>query len=109
MIWVARAELAAKLNVTFTPGCAASNCWPSVVKASFSDEAANTVMDPDSAGDEEVLAVGVAGLPELLLDPHPATADAAIPAAIRVMAVRRTENSCTQVSPGEISGSRGSR
>ena len=53
VIWVARAELAAKLKVTFTPGWAASNCWPSVVKDSVSDAAARTVMSPESEGDAE--------------------------------------------------------
>jgi len=93
MICVARAELAPKLNVTFTPGWAASNWLPMVVKASFSDEAANTVIDPDSDADAVAVAVGDAELPELPLDPQPATADAVIPAAMRVMAVRRIAHS----------------
>ena len=50
---MARAELAAKLKVTFTPGWAASNCWPSVVNDSVSDAAAKTVMSPESEGDAE--------------------------------------------------------
>ena len=48
VICVARAELAPKLNVTFTPGWAASNCWPSLVNVSFSDAAAKTVIAPVS-------------------------------------------------------------
>ena len=43
----ARAELAAKLNRTVTPGCAASNCLPSVPNDSVSDAAAKTVTVPD--------------------------------------------------------------
>src|SRR6478735_7310118 len=54
VIWVARAELAAKLKVTFTPGWAASNCWPSVVKESFSEAAAKTVIPPESEAEVEV-------------------------------------------------------
>src|SRR5215472_11553263 len=46
LIWLARVELAPKLNVTFVPGWAASNWWPSVVNVSVSDAAANTVIDP---------------------------------------------------------------
>jgi len=70
-----------------------------VVKASFSDEAANTVIDPDSDADAvadavaDADAIGDAELPELPLDPQPATADAVIPAAMRVMAVRRIAHS----------------
>src|SRR5215468_9826909 len=52
VIWVASVELAPKLNVTLVPGLAASNCWPMVVNASFSDEAANTVIDPDRAAED---------------------------------------------------------
>src|SRR5205823_878981 len=43
----ASAELAAKLNFTATPGCAASNCRPSVVNDSVSEAAAKTVTVPD--------------------------------------------------------------
>jgi len=72
-----------------------------VVKASFSDEAANTVIDPDidadavadAVADADAYAIGDAELPELPLDPQPATADAVIPAAMRVMAVRRIAHS----------------
>src|SRR5882757_7179398 len=46
LIWVARVELAPKLKVTLAPGCAASNCLPSVVNDSVSDAAANTVIEP---------------------------------------------------------------
>ena len=96
-IWVARAELAPKLNVTFTPGWAASNCFPSWVKVPCSEAAANTVIDPDSDGEAALLVLdGVAELPEVLLDPQPARVDAAIPtipAAAKVTVMRRTVNS----------------
>src|SRR5215472_18466185 len=46
VIWVARVELAPKLNFTVSPGCAASNCWPSSAKVPFSDDAAKTVIVP---------------------------------------------------------------
>src|SRR5436309_14201757 len=45
-ICCASPELGPKLNTTFTPGCAASNCFPSVLKASVSDAAANTLTVP---------------------------------------------------------------
>ena len=61
VIWVARAELAAKLKVTLTPGWAASNCCPSVVNDSVSDAAANTVMSPDD-GDADPDAVALVAL-----------------------------------------------
>ena len=98
MIWVASAELAPKLNVTFTPGWAASNCLPSGVNVPVSDDAANTVIDPDSDGDAdaELLALGDADeLPELLLErSRPRRRDdATSPAATRVTAIRRTVNS----------------
>jgi len=79
MIWVARPELGPKLNVTLSPGWAASNCFPSWVKAPVSDAAANTVIDADD--DAEPLALGE--LPEPLLELHAArAAHAATPAAI---------------------------
>src|SRR5581483_6236009 len=97
VIWVASVELAPKLNVTFTPGWAASNIWPIVVNASFSEAAANTVIDPDSdaGGLAEVAGPpGLGELPEaaelLLPEEQPASAKAASPAAARtVVAVRR--------------------
>jgi hypothetical protein len=101
VIWAASVELAPKLNVTFTPGWAASNCWPIVVNASFSEDAANTVIAP--VNDAEALALALAllalgELPEpavvLLPDEHAAKAEAAIAAAMTVMAKRRT------LSPG---------
>src|SRR5207248_1065631 len=63
-ICAARAELAAKLKVTVTPGCAASNWWPMRANASVSDAAAKTVMDPDTDDDERpaALAAGPAAL-----------------------------------------------
>jgi len=63
-----------------------------VVKASFSEDAANTVIDPASDGDAEAELLALADaaeFPEVLPDPQPATADAAtptIPAATRVSA-----------------------
>jgi hypothetical protein len=85
VIWVARPELGPKLNFTVSPGCAASNCFPSWVKVSVSDAAAKTVIVPvEDAG----LALDVEP-PELL--EHPAAATAASPAAMRVR--RRTVNS----------------
>jgi len=96
MIWVARVELAPKLNVTFTPGWAASNCVPSLVKDPVSEDAANTVIDPDNAdADGELLALAgaVVGLPEPLLPllEQPARAHATTPAATTVK--RRNMNS----------------
>src|SRR5262245_65746330 len=52
LIWVASAELAAKLNLTVAPGCAASNCWPSCVNDSVNEAAANTVICPDNDGED---------------------------------------------------------
>src|SRR3954469_9929539 len=39
-------ELGPKLKTTFTPGWAASNCFPRVVNASVNDDAAETLMVP---------------------------------------------------------------
>jgi hypothetical protein len=93
VIWVASVELAPKLNVTFTPGCAASNCWPMVVNASFSEDAANTVIDPDSAVEEEALALaeGEGEVPPpalLVLLPDEQPARAAAPAMVPAMTLR---------------------
>src|SRR5262245_65708364 len=49
LIWVASAELPAKLNVTLTPGLAASKSLPIWVNDSVSDAAANTVIWPVTA------------------------------------------------------------
>src|SRR5262249_5079410 len=46
VIWVARPELGPKLNLTVSPGWAVWNCFPSWVKVSVSDAAANTVIVP---------------------------------------------------------------
>ena len=51
LICSASAELAAKLNVTFVPGLADSNCLPSSVNDSVSEAAANTVISPDNDGE----------------------------------------------------------
>src|ERR1700759_1027352 len=63
----ARVELASKLKVTVVPECAFMNWSPSVVNASFNDDAANTVIEPDRLLDEPELPEG---LPE---DEHAAT------------------------------------
>src|SRR5215470_6439121 len=86
VIWVARVELAPKLNLTVSPGWAASNCVPIWVKVSFSDDAANTVIVP--AGKAELAAAGEDEPPplgaelELLLE-QPATVTAASAATVR--------------------------
>ena len=59
LICSARAELAPKLNVTFVPGLAASNCLPISVNDSVSEAAANTVMLPDSDAEPLSLADGL--------------------------------------------------
>jgi hypothetical protein len=84
-----------------------------VVNASFSDEAANTVIDPDSAGeadadaDAEVVAgaLVVAGaaalLDELLLEEQAASVTAVIeasPRAIVVTVIRRIHDSLSVAS-----------
>src|SRR5216683_3350105 len=92
MIWVAKVELAPKLNVTLTPGWAASNCVPSFVKDPVSDDAANTVIDPDNAdADGELLALVELPEPLLPLLEQPARAHATTPAATTVK--RRNMNS----------------
>jgi len=110
VIWVASVELAPKLNVTFVPGLAASNCWPIVVNASFSEEAANTVIDPDSAGEDEADADVVAGAALVvagaallleLLEEQAASVTAvteASPRAIVVTVIRRIHDSLSVAS-----------
>ena len=49
-IWACKAEDASKLNVTFASGCAVVNAAPRSLKAAVSDDAANTVMSPFTAG-----------------------------------------------------------
>src|SRR5215471_18174186 len=74
LICSARSELAPKLSLTWLPGCSLSNCLASVVNASLSEAAANTVTVP---------VIDVGGLPPPavgaevdddgdLLDEHPA-------------------------------------
>src|SRR5580693_442515 len=82
VICVARPELGPKLNVTLSPGGAASNCFPIWVKVPVSDAAANTVIEAVDAEELAGLAVEAAP-PELLLE-QPASATAASPAAITV-------------------------
>jgi len=89
VIWVARVELAPKLNLTVSPGWASWNCLPSWVKVSFSDDAAKTVIVPvadaelPAAGDDELLAGEAALELLLLLLEQPATAITAIAATAR--------------------------
>src|SRR5512132_1639071 len=104
VICIASAELAAKLSVTFTPGLALSNCWPSVVNASVSDAAANTVIDPDNDGDAEV---GLAALDEPSSpDPQPASPTATRTVARMAMTKRRmtTPQSSLVLEVSESSG-----
>src|SRR5215469_11469382 len=75
VIWVANPELGPKLNFTVSPLCAAWNCCPILVKASVSEDAANTVIVPVAGA--ELLVLGV----ELELLEQPATATATNPAA----------------------------
>src|SRR4029453_9667851 len=90
VICIASAELAAKLNVTFTPGLAVSNCWPSVVNDSVSDAAANTVIDPDNDGDAELELLALDDEPEPPSpDPQPASPAATRTLARNAMAKRR--------------------
>src|SRR5262245_44733487 len=50
LIWVASAELPAKLKVTLEPGLAASKSLPICVNDSVSDAAANTRISPVTPG-----------------------------------------------------------
>jgi hypothetical protein len=68
-----------------------------VVNASFNEDAANTVIDPDSAAEEEALALAEADVevppPALLVLPDEQPARAAAPAMVPAMtlrAIRRT-------------------
>ncbi len=62
--WIedASAELESKSKPTWVPGCAVVNCLPSVVNASVSEDAANTVIDPDNAPDPLVVAPAAAAV-----------------------------------------------
>jgi hypothetical protein len=86
VIWVAKVELAPKLNFTVSPGWAASNCFPSSVKVPISDAAAKTVIVPVAAAEllaaagGEVLSLDVEL--ELPLE-QPATDSAASAAIVR--------------------------
>src|SRR5215470_564556 len=86
VIWVDSPELGPKLNFTVSPLWAASNCFPSWVKAPVSDDAANTVIVPVAGAELPALD----GELELLLE-QPAAATAASPAAMT--AKRRILNS----------------
>ena len=72
-IWAARAELAPKLNVIRTPGCAASNCLSSARNDSVSDAAADTVIEPRGAGECD--------------EPPAAMLDVSHPATVTAMAI----------------------
>src|SRR4051794_6469903 len=60
-VWVARSELAPKLNVIVAPGCMALNRSAIAVKVSVRDDAASTVIDPDTeraaAADPDVVSL----------------------------------------------------
>jgi hypothetical protein len=60
-IWVARAPEDPKLNVTDVPGCRTRKPVASWVNVPVSDEAADTVIDPDNRADvvDAVVAVDV--------------------------------------------------
>src|SRR5215468_3095726 len=90
LICVARAELAAKLKVTFVPGWAASNCLPSSPKDSVSDAAANTVMLPDTDGEAVVagLVVGPEADPLSSLPPQPARPTTTAAVAASTLSIR---------------------
>jgi hypothetical protein len=87
VIWVDRPELGPKLNLTVSPGWAASNCFPIVVKLPVSEAAANTVMVPF---DDEPPELDELDELEPLLE-QPAMANAVRPAAIIV--IRRNVDS----------------
>ena len=85
LICWASAELPAKLNITFTPGCAASKSLPSWVNVPVSDAAANTVTVPDTEAPCWTTADGEAAG---VSSPQPARVSAAT-AASAASAVRR--------------------
>src|SRR6476646_1762692 len=91
MLW-ANDELASKLKFTVVPACAFMNWPPSVVNASFSDEAANTVIEPDSPAPEP-----------LLLDEVPDDEQAVRPPSATAVTIRmadsRTEARVIRVRP----------
>src|SRR6516225_10073815 len=112
LICSASAELAPKLNFTVSPGWAVSNCLPISVNVPFSDDAANTVIDPVCAAGLLLVAgadelVGLEAGLEVLLE-QPATAIAASATAVR--AKRRMFNSLVLSSrarspgPGNLTG-----
>ena len=70
LICVTSDEDAAKLNVTFAPGLAASNAVPISLNESVSDAAANTVRSPVTLGAPVVVGAVVAGeLPAVVAGP----------------------------------------
>src|SRR6516225_10060450 len=91
VIWASRPELGPKLNFTVSPLCAAWNCCPILVKASVSEDAANTVIVPVAGA--ELPALGV----ELELLEQPAAATATNPAAITA----KTRSLCSLFNTGE--------
>src|SRR5580704_323958 len=111
VIWVAKAELAPKLNFTVSPGWAASNWLPSWVKVPISDAAAKTVIVPVAAAAALVAAaegelLGLDVELELPLE-QPATATAATAATVR--AKRRMLTPQGEPAQAGISWSWGSR
>ncbi|BBY31707.1 hypothetical protein GCM10023114_32410 [Mycolicibacterium sediminis] len=74
------------MKVTVVPGCADSNCSPSVVKVDFSEAAAKTVRSPVTS-DELVVDEDAESDPE---PEHPATRAAAPITASAMRAVRFT-------------------
>src|SRR6185295_17673914 len=84
LIWVARPELGPKLKTTLAPGWAASNCWPSLMNASFREAAAKTLTVPDTGAElppdaDDRLADG----PVVLDEPHPASNSPAVATAVK--------------------------
>src|SRR6266446_6014119 len=85
-----------------------------VVKASFSEAAANTVIDPDTDAEEDadaaagLLVLGDDELPvELLLDEQPVRADAVIPAIAAAMTVTVTRRTMTPKFSSRLAKSAG--
>ena len=86
------------MKATLVPGWAASNCWPSVVKACWREAAANTVIVPDRAGEPDSEAGDFVGDAEgMLAEPHPARRKPVVAVRVRVSALRRIFRSKVEV------------
>jgi hypothetical protein len=111
MICVARPELGPKLNVTLSPGWAASNCFPICVKEPCSDAAANTVIAPDDEEKDAELPEpdSAPELPELLPELHAARTPAESPAAMKLRMIRRMVSPRLGLVASGISGPSGRR